>query len=1363
MTEILDLAVTLTVPPTGAAPEVLASIALRCDALGLSHSGDLLSDPLTRQEREDLQWYLEEYWQWPFEQFLTRGQAVEDLLPQIGQRLYTALFGSREADRIVQDWLRQPEKQTLLQLSLISNLPAVLSLPWELLHSEQGYLALRTRHPVSIVRRLAGKTERAISTPFKRPLRILLVTARPEGQGFVDSRGIARELLEEVQPASEAGTIAIEFLRPPTLSALQQRLGDPKRPAIHILHFDGHGSFGAAPAPLSADPHLLRAGAQGMLAFETEEGTLDLVTAENLAQILHDSGVQLAVLTACQSAMGSSEDVFSSVAARLILGGIKAVSAMSASLLVVSAARYTEAFYRELAGGASAALAQARTQRALYANRRRHTVSRDASSEGAPVELYDWWLPHFYQQAPLLLQPTTTSRRKAGPPQAPRERLNKDMPAVPRYGFSGRSRELLQLERWLWQGKLVLIAGFGGMGKTALAREAADWFTRTDMYEGACFVSFEGGRGSAASLLSQLGRFLGVYDATYTPDDPKAALAQLRPALKARRVLLIADNLESILPGGEAPLDAEMRRELWDVLLDVHHQGAGVLLTSRTTALGDGRLAEGARVVHLPLGGLLPEDAYGLASSLLDSLRIDRRRAPYTQLRELLTQLDQHPLAIQLVLPALRSHALWQLKEDFAALLPRFTDDTESGRNRSLLASLEYSLTQLGEAQRAWLPHLAVFEGGALENALLEITQIPETEWATLRPALEQAALLTVEYLEGVSSPFLHFHPVLLPSLRQAKPDEALLARYAQRYAAVADYYYDEDDRHPLQVRAIVQREWPNLRHALAVLLEAGLLEEAAEMASSLGRFLTVFGLQREWVQLQERLAQVLKTQQPSADLLTQAQYLSEANRGEQERQSGQFPEAISRLQRLLTRIEAQPQGSPRGPGSYAHTATLVRIGRCFFAVGDYTTAEQQYQQTHQLVEAQLQQDPENRGFLSQQATLLALQGDVLLFQGHYTAAKAAHEQALQLNERLGDLRGQAVSRGNLGAIALRQSDYAEARARYQQALATFRALGEPAVEAAVWHQLGIVAQAEQNWPEAERCFRASLALSEQLGDRVGVAQTCNHLGQVAASTRRFEEAKGWYRRALALSGESNPGSGDHASYLYNLALCLVTEVQAGGGQESSAQLADAQGLVGQALASDRTLHSSDLWGCFSLLAEIAELQGRAEAARGYRQEERAAYASFAGHRFWIDQDWGSRIPALAAAQDDPELRAQLEEELAEAEANGWHLTAAMQRLWAGERDWPSLVEGLGNQEALVILRVLETLAHPAQTREQLLATLPTAIREAMEEDQDAFEQAFAALSENEQQRVAVLAVLQDMQEAQEPAEESELKDQGGK
>ena len=92
MSQLLDLSITLTPAPADSPPEVLASMALRCEALGTSHSGDLLKDPLTQPERADLQWYLEEYWKWPYEQFLERGKRVEVLLPELGKRLYKAVL-----------------------------------------------------------------------------------------------------------------------------------------------------------------------------------------------------------------------------------------------------------------------------------------------------------------------------------------------------------------------------------------------------------------------------------------------------------------------------------------------------------------------------------------------------------------------------------------------------------------------------------------------------------------------------------------------------------------------------------------------------------------------------------------------------------------------------------------------------------------------------------------------------------------------------------------------------------------------------------------------------------------------------------------------------------------------------------------------------------------------------------------------------------------------------------------------------------------------------------------------------------------------------------------------------------------------
>jgi len=194
MSQPLDLTITLTLPPQGSPPEITASITLHCDALGFVHIGDLLHDPLTQQDRDDLHWYLEEYWKWPYLEFATRGKQVEALLREVGEQLYQAVFGNSEAQTLLEQWQRQPDVQH--QISIVSELPHLLSLPWELLHDEHGFLVLHPSHPVSVVRRLWSSEQAPHATPFEAPLRILLVTARPEGAGFIDPHSIARELVD---------------------------------------------------------------------------------------------------------------------------------------------------------------------------------------------------------------------------------------------------------------------------------------------------------------------------------------------------------------------------------------------------------------------------------------------------------------------------------------------------------------------------------------------------------------------------------------------------------------------------------------------------------------------------------------------------------------------------------------------------------------------------------------------------------------------------------------------------------------------------------------------------------------------------------------------------------------------------------------------------------------------------------------------------------------------------------------------------------------------------------------------------------------------------------------------------------------
>ncbi len=926
------------------------------------------------------------------------------------------------------------------------------------------------------------------------------------------------------------------------------------------------------------------------------------------------------------------------------------------------------------------------------------------------------------------------------------------MPPEPRYGFSGRSHELLQVERYLLRGKLVVISGFGGVGKTALVREAADWLTRTGMYAGACFVSFEHG-GEASVLLSALGSYLGVYDGNYNPNAPQAALARLKPTLKDRPTLVLADNLESVLPGGEAPLEIAARRQLWDVLLELAKLHTGVLLTTRDTAFGDGRLAPGNKVAYLPLRGLYPEDAYTLATRLLTDLDIPRTRAPYAELRDLLAELDHHPLSIQLVLPALRSIPLTTIRAEFAALLPNFKDDTETGHNSSLLASLDYSLQRLSEAQRALLPRLALFEGGTNEDDLLAITEISEGTWLPLRQALEQAALVMAEQIhEEIEPLFLRFHPVLAPYLRSqpGAGDAALRERYAQRYYDMARYLYHEDTRYPQSVRALVQKELPNLRRALDLLLAASDLDSASEMAHCITRFLDYFGLLRERDEMRRRVEEAVAKKTQESGGLTDAEWLRESGLGEDEWQKGNIRAAYTRFSNLLERIEAQPEGSRLGHESYGHCLTLIWLARCLEAGGQPAEAEKRLHEALNVIDALIRQQPDNQDFIRARGVLLTDLGNALRDQGRYTQAREAYEERLRIHKQQGDLRGQAAALGSLGTLAEMQGNYPEARKRHTEAGAVFHALNEPAMEAVAWHQLGRVAEEQEAWAEAEHCYREALTIYEQQSNAVRAAETCNQLGIVAQLSGRPVEAEGWYKQALELDERVQPDSPGEARGLTNLASLLVHEVRAG--RFATTRLIEAKRYAEQALAIEETVDALGfIWKTLNVLAAIADLEGRAEEARDYRRRERETFAAFEGNRYFIDREFGQLIAAIAAAaQGNAQAREAVEAELPELEEDGWHIAAATQRIWAGERDWESLAEDVAANSALLVLRVLETIEEPAP--EEVFASLPTAIREAIEQDDEAaLDRAMEALSPAEQQRV--VAALQLLQE--QTAEES--------
>ena len=67
-------------------------------------------------------------------------------------------------------------------------------------------------------------------------------------------------------------------------------------------------------------------------------------------------------------------------------------------------------------------------------------------------------------------------------------------------------------------------------------------------------------------------------------------------------------------------------------------------------------------------------------------------------------------------------------------------------------------------------------------------------------------------------------------------------------------------------------------------------------------------------------------------------------------------------------------------------------------------------------------------------------------------------------------------------------------------------------------------------------------------------------------------------------------------------------------------------------------------------------------------------------------------LAAAAVAQGNQNARPQVEALLADLDEQGWHLSQAVQRIWAGEREIGPLSQGLDRQDRQVIQRILDIL-----------------------------------------------------------------------
>lgn len=1123
-----------------------------------------LSMPVGNAEAADLRWYLEKYLQFPGAGDHARAREIEAKLNDWGKALFDEVFDTSQGTHVYRNLLDAVKSSSNsghnCLLTLGSTDPEVLLQPWEMMRDSRGPLAFQG---VTIRRQLKG-AGKPPAHELRLPLRVLLIVSRPEDIGFIDPRNSIAPLLEALA-GLPGGQVQVDFCDPPTLPQLERTISTARkaRQPYHLVHFDGHGTY------------LPKTGV-GALAFEKDDYTTDLVTGTQLGDLLARLEVPLVLLEACRSSDLSNRPVFGSVAPALLQSGVGSVIAFSHSVHIQAAKILVERFYRELVVGMTIGQAVEEARAAMHADRQRWLhLGPNAES----IELQDWFIPQLYQvgaDLSLLTSRKSSARPKSEPlPLAPRPLPG--FPPAPMYRFHGRAMELLELERIFRRHSAVVVAGMGGMGKTALAREAAGWWLRTQRFESAVFCSFEQKAG-AERVVQLLGQALEGDDfSSRSGEDQWRTAVEL---FHRRKVLLVWDNFESTLPAFQAgdedvgafrqdaqpaePQHVETSRrdvstasstepnvetfrrnvsttptefgeEARNRLLQLYRElteGAPlgkILVTCRPAEAGLPGIKE------FSLKGLARPDSLHLLGAVLDlkDIKLDRPGYERHEIEALLQALDDHPLSIELVAPHLKELTPATIRHEFGQLLERFSHEgAAEGRNRSLQASLAFSCKRLSQAAQQMLPYLAWFEGGVFEKFLLDFAMLDARSWMQVRNELVATALIKIEDFDWFKIPFLRFHPTLSYAAKAGEvPDpEAAEQKFVEVYLVVraaADQWLRGSQ--PAAGMALVAAEEANLRRAMALAFCRGERQQGWQIADTLGVYLQMAQRLRE----RDALVAWVRQQMPEGAGLDHAAWAAILDDAWSQFAQGHAREALDMVQSLINRLESEGLAGPIGYSSSSRIDLAQKElsngaggeEATFQIAMSYNYLGRIYQNAGRsdLAVQPLQQALAGYGQLgeSQRGNLSAALGDLANAYcnlGQFDAALQAGERGLKIDREMGRSREIATGLVQIAQILMQQQRYGEAEGRYEEALQAAAEAGDLELQGITLQHMGSLQDDQGDHERAVDLYKQAIALFQRANAQGDEMRTCDLLATAEQQRGQLQAAEAWYHRARELA-----------------------------------------------------------------------------------------------------------------------------------------------------------------------------------------------------------------------------------------------------
>lgn len=650
--------------------------------------------------------------------------------------------------------------------------------------------------------------------------------------------------------------------------------------------------------------------------------------------------------------------------------------------------------------------------------------------------------------------------------------------------FVGRDADVEQILATLeGSTRLVTLVGPGGIGKTRLAVHVGSlWAERhPDSVEFVPLATLTDIDEVAGALASAVGI------TEFSGEDPLAVAIQ---HLRDRRVMLILDNLEHLLPAV-----GDVVAQLTGACPDLR-----VIATSRAPLRVSGERLIRVQGLTLPGGH---SDLATAAESEAVSLFIDRARAVAPGFRlspsnleavvEISRRLDGMPLALELAAARTAVLAPGELLDRLRLEILTGGSTDHDERQQTLTATIEWSYRLLDEVHQQVFRQCAVFAGGAGLDDLEAVIRADALPLDSVTSLVANSLVWRDEDESGRSR--YRILEVVREFAHQKLAESGELPAVADRHAAhfaglVQEAEPEIDGPDASEWMARLETEMPNIRAALRWTLEegaAGSRSVGVDMAQALGWFWYIRGHAVEGL----RWLAPARAAAVDAPALTQIRITYFA--GALAERLGRFGEAVELFEQTLVLC--------RQAGDQMRTArALNSLGGMAIEMGDHDAATEYLAEAEDLLLATGDKYGLGANYTNQ--------CDVALSSGDLDRARQLGGLALDLFAETENAFGEGVALRHLAKVAYAAGDLQQCRTLLSRALDKARQIGDQASSARCLERFGGVEISLGQHAKGLRLGAAAQRIRSETGDNL-------------TAERRAGFERSWLEARLALGEDA--------------------------------------------------------------------------------------------------------------------------------------------------------------------------------------------------------------------------------------------------